>query len=60
MKKDQNHDYFVKKVLANVQFLDELGGPDTSEGYVLILKDVILELERRIDTAKTNPDYNPE
>lgn len=47
-------DYYYNKALESVQFLEELGGPDTTE-YVEVMEALVRELENRISTAQNNP-----
>lgn len=43
----------VKAILKEIQNLDEIGGPETPEEYISCLEKVKAEIEKRIETAKS-------
>lgn len=48
------HQYFVDRVVAAIQTLEDIGGPETPADYVRVLEAVKVEIERRIKVAKEN------
>lgn len=52
MSKDKFHDLYVTRLLAEVQTLEEIGGPATLEGYITILNEVKADIEQRIINAQ--------
>jgi hypothetical protein len=43
--------HFIDKLVAEVQTMEEIGGPDSLEQYIAVLTAVKLEIERRITVA---------
>ena len=52
--KMSNVKWFADGVIASIQELEELGGPDDLEQYILVLTSVKIEIEKRIQVAITN------
>lgn len=49
-------DLYIKQALIGLQFLDEIGGPDTCTEYIYVLKQVAQEIEERISNAQAMID----
>lgn len=45
-------DFFVQKILLEIQSLEEIGGPDTLAHYSTILEVVKVDIEIRLEMAK--------
>lgn len=46
--------YWVEEAMANLQFLDELGGPTSVTDYVKVLVAIQERLGKQIETAVSN------
>lgn len=48
------NDYFYEQATDALQFLDELGGPDTAEDYIAIMQRIAAECLARAETAASS------